>query len=276
MKLADSCILITGASGGIGGAMAQELAGKGASLVLVGRDQTKLDTARTDIESCGGRAWTVSSDLSLPQEPERIAYKAIALAGRIDILVNCAGALNFDLFAEESANDIAQLITLNVVAPMQLANALLPPMIERGRGRIVNVGSIFGSIGFPCFTSYSASKYALRGFSEALRRELAGSGVGVTYVAPRYTRTAFNQGAVAQMAQAMKMKQDDPEMVAARIVTAIERDRKDCYLGWPEKLFVRLNALLPQLVDAALGRQAEQMRTFATRHTSAIPEHTLS
>ena len=146
----------------------------------------------------------------------------------------------------------------------KLVNAVLPHMLERGKGQIVNLGSIFGSIGFPCFASYSASKFALRGFSEALRRELAGTGIGVSYVAPRFTRTAFNRSAVTRMANALKMNQDEPESVAASVITAIERDDRERYLGWPEKLFVRLNSILPRLVDPNLIKQADLMRPFAT------------
>jgi short-subunit dehydrogenase len=126
----------------------------------------------------------------------------------------------------------------------------------------VNVGSMFGSIAFAWHAAYSASKYALRGFSEALRRELAGSGVGVTYVAPRAVRTPLNPPEVYRMAEQIRMKMDDPEPVARRIVEAIERDRKEAYLGFPESIFVRVNALLPRLVDRALRRQNSVMRTY--------------
>jgi short-subunit dehydrogenase len=131
---------------------------------------------------------------------------------------------NFGFFAEESAADTATLFNVNTIAPIAMVNAVLPHMLERGKGQIVNLGSIFGSIGFPCFASYSASKFALRGFSEALRRELAGTGVGVTYVAPRFTKTAFNRGAVTRMADALKMNQDEPESVATSVIATIERD----------------------------------------------------
>lgn len=146
---------------------------------------------------------------------------------------------------------------------MQLTRALLPQMTARGSGRIVNLGSIFGSIGFACFTTYSASKFAMRGFSEALRRELEGSGVSVTYVAPRYTKTPLNDGVVSRMAQAVGMNSDEPSVVARYAVRAIEQDCKDYYIGWPECLFVRINAILPRLVDGVLRKQNRQMRTFA-------------
>ena len=159
-----------------------------------------------------------------------------------------------------------RILKINAIAPMQLTRAVLPDMLERGSGRIVNVGSTFGSIGFACFASYSASKFALRGFSEALRREIAGSGVDVTYVAPRAVKTALNSAAVHHMADAVKMNMDPPLWVARQIVRAIEKDKKEVYLGFPESLFVRINNLLPRLVDAATRKQNRIMRRFTHEH----------
>lgn len=264
MKISDSTILITGASGGIGGAIARELSRRGASLILVSRDGDKLAAFAAELGISGSKIMPLVGDLAIPGEPARVVQEALAQGGTIDILINCAGVQNFGFFAEESAADTATLFQINTIAPVALANAVLPHMLEKGKGQIVNLGSIFGSIGFPCFASYSASKYALRGFSEALRRELAGTGVGVTYVAPRFTKTAFNRSAVTRMANALKMNQDEPESVAASVITAIERDDRERYLGWPEKLFVRINSILPRLVDPNLIRQADLMRPFAT------------
>jgi len=151
---------------------------------------------------------------------------------------------------------------VNVVAPIRLTQALLPHFESRPRAHVVNIGSIFGSIGYPCFASYSASKFAMRGYSEALRRELAHTSVQVHYVAPRCTRTAFNKGSVARMAEQLRMNQDSPEEVAAHVVDAISSGQADAYLGWPERLFVRINALLPRLVDGPLVREARKMRAF--------------
>jgi short-subunit dehydrogenase len=137
---------------------------------------------------------------------------------------------------------------------MQMVREVLPAMLGRGSGRIVNVGSTFGSIGYPGFAAYSASKFALRGFSQALRRELQGTGVGVTYVAPRAVRTAFNPPAVHLMAERKLMRMDEPSWVATRIVHAIERERNEAYLGFPESLFARINGVLPALVDGALKK----------------------
>lgn len=264
MKISGSTILITGASGGIGGAIARQLARRGASLVLINRDSKKLEAFAAELRASGGTITTLVGDLATPGEPARLVRDALDQAGTIDILINCAGTQNFGFFAEESAADMAALFNVNTIAPIALINAVLPHMLRKGKGRIVNLGSIFGSIGFPCFATYSASKFALRGFSEALRRELAGTGVGVTYVAPRFTRTPFNRSAVTRMADALKMNQDEPESVAASVISTIERGDRERFLGWPEKLFVRINSILPRLVDPSLIKQVDLMRPFAT------------
>ena len=126
----------------------------------------------------------------------------------------------------------------------------------------MNVGSIFGSIAFAYFASYSTSKFAIRGYSEALRRELAGTGIGVSYVAPRATRTRL-ANLFGSFAEEVGMHMDEPELVARKIVRALRAEARERYLGFPECLFVRVNALLPRLVDKALHRQDVVARTFA-------------
>ena len=263
MNILGQRTLITGAGGGIGSQVALALAGKGAELVLADRDAHRLEDLKLQIQSYGGKVHAIACDLAAPDSPQQLAREASAAMGGVDMLVNCAGISSFGHFADTRAEDMEALWRINVLVPMQLARTLLPPMLKRGHGRIVNLGSIFGSIGFAYFTSYSASKFAMRGFSEALRRELDGSGVGVTYVAPRYTNTPLNNGAVSHMAQAVGMNSDEPYTVARHVIRAIEQDRKDYYIGWPESLFVRINAILPRLVDRALRKQNNSAREFA-------------
>jgi short-subunit dehydrogenase len=268
MKISGSTVLITGPCGGIGGAIARQLAQGGASLVLVDRNGERLETLAAELIALGAKlAVPLAGDISLPNAPATLVREALSQVGSIDILINCAGVQNFGFFADEAPADTAILFNINTIAPIALVNAVLPHMLARGKGQIVNLGSIFGSIGFPCFASYSASKYALRGFSEALRRELADTGVGVTYIAPRFTKTAFNRSVVTRMANALKMNQDEPENVAAKVIAAIARDGLDTYLGWPEKLFVRINSILPRLVDQSLIKQVGLMRPFANERS---------
>lgn len=263
MRLKDQRILLTGASGGIGRELAFELARHGANLLLSGRRAVVLDNVAGAIVALGGKASILPGDLARPGAAQALIDQASAEGQRIDALVNCAGVSHFGLFEEQSPEALERLWQTNVLAPMHLVQAALPLLKAQKSGLIVNVGSIFGSIGFPCFAAYSASKFALRGFSEALRRELHGSGVEVLYVAPRYTRTAINDGAVSRMAQAVAMKQDEPLAVAGAIVAAMLANRRERFFGWPERFFVRLNGLFPRLVDQGLRAQGERMRPFA-------------
>ncbi|HYP68799.1 MAG TPA: SDR family NAD(P)-dependent oxidoreductase, partial [Thiobacillaceae bacterium] len=180
MQLSNQRIVITGAGGGIGRALTAELASKGARLCLLvrhsepGVPSLTLDMARD------AQTFTWACDVSRADQRDK-AINAVQRAwGGGDVLINLAGVLDFRPFQDEDPAMLQRMIQVNVEAPMQLARALLPGMLERGRGRIVNVGSMFGSIGFPFFAAYSATKFALRGYSQALRRELAGTGVGVT------------------------------------------------------------------------------------------------
>ena len=265
MKIDGKRILITGAGGGIGHMLALALAGKGGILLLADRQIELLEKLRSEIAGSGGKAKVVAADLLQEGAAEQLAEAAMRELGGVDILINLAGIMSFTLFQNETAQSIERLWRVNVIAPMQLTRALLPQMLARGDGRVVNIGSVFGSIGFAFFANYSANKFAVRGFSQALRRELEGSGVGVTYVAPRYTRTPINAGAVSRMSEALKMNMDDPDVVAANIVRAMEKDAKEYYIGFPECLFVRINAILPGLVDGPLRKQTAQMREYAAK-----------
>ena len=154
---------------------------------------------------------------------------------------------------------------LNVTATLQLTHRLLPILRQQGRALVVNIGSTFGSIGYPGFTAYCASKFAIRGFSEALRRELADTQVKVLYLAPRATRTSMNSDSVVAMNTELKVAMDDPQLVARTVRAAIESEREELYMGWPEKLFVRLNGLLPRVVDQALRKQLPVIQRFARK-----------
>ena len=260
MQLKNVRIVLTGGSGGIGSEIAKAVAAKGARVVVVGRRAEPLAALQKQIFTAGGECHYVVADLTSHAGRQSLVAQASELLSGIDMLINNAGLSSYALFSEESPEAIEQLYQTNLIAPVLLTRLVLPQMIAQGHGHIVNVGSIFGSIGCACFVNYSSSKFALRGFSEALRRELEEDGIAVTYVAPRAVRTKINTPTVYRMAEAVKMKMDEPAVVAAQIVAAIEQERQDLYLGWPEKLFVRINGLLPRLVDGALRAQNRIMR----------------
>jgi len=264
MQLSNQRIVITGAGGGIGKAIAAELTSKGARLCLLVRQSDPCVPSVTLDMARDAQTFTWACDVSRADQRDKAVNAVERAWGGADVLINLAGVLDFRPFQDEDPAMLQRMIQVNVEAPMQLARAFLPGMLERGHGRIVNVGSMFGSIGFPFFAAYSATKFALRGYSQALRRELAGSGVGVTYVSPRAVNTPLNPPVVHAMASRGMMRMDEPEPVAKAIVRAIEKDRSESYLGFPESLYVRINALLPGLVDLAIAKQTSSLFEYAS------------
>jgi short-subunit dehydrogenase len=154
---------------------------------------------------------------------------------------------------------------------MQLTRRLLPLLLAQPAARIVNVGSIFGYLGYPGHAAYCASKFALRGFSEALRRELADGPVQVTYFAPRATRTAMNGAAMCALNAELGVVMDPPESVAGALVALLEKPASERPLGMPERLFAWLNQVTPRLVDRALLRQLPVIRRYARGHAKPQP-----
>jgi short-subunit dehydrogenase len=240
MRFDGESVAITGGAGELGGRIAARLIAEGAEVTILDRQAP-------------GRAGMrfLACDLSTPEGTDAAA----AELGRLpcDRLIHLAGIQYFGPAEAEPPRQLERTLNINLLAPMRLSQAILPAMRKRGRGQIAFVGSIFGSINFAHFASYSSSKAGLRAYSQALRRELAGSGVDVTYVAPRAVKTSFNSPKVLQFAALTKMAMDDPDRVAGRIVDAVAARRGDVYLGFPEALFVRVNAIAPRLVDRALA-----------------------
>lgn len=266
-------IVVTGATGGIGSETARRFARQGARLLLVAPDAGRRPERVAELTALGAEVHTLSADLLDPAERTRVVETARQVLGGIDVLVNLAGLAAFQLLEEAEPAHLERMIALNLTAPIDLARLVVPVMRAQGAGHIVNVGSILGSIGFAHFAAYSATKFGLRGFSEALRREVADLGIRVTYVAPRAVRTPINSEAVYRMGEATGMKVDPPARAARAIAEAVARGRRDVYVGWPEALFVRINAVLPRLVDRALAKQDRIARGFARQEggTAAAP-----
>ncbi len=263
MNLSGKTIVLTGASGGIGRELAHALNGQGARLLLVARSADKLELLRDEL---GGEPHRVVATDLATQDGRRCLFDACTElgSGNLHMLINNAGINAFELFESQSTDAIEALLAINLLSPMLVCHMLLPLLRECDQARIVNVGSTFGSIGYPGFSSYCASKFGLRGFTEALRRELADSSVSVSYVAPRATRTSLNSANVVAMNATLGTAMDDPGQVASQVLKVVRgKGGKDKYIGWPEKLFVRVNALLPGLVDANLRKQLPVIRHFA-------------
>lgn len=261
MDLKGKRVLLTGATGGIGGCIARVLAEKGAHIALVGRNTERLSGTKTICEKADCKVIGIEADLTSEEDIVRVVREAEAGLGPIDILINNAGAMSFGPVASSSDEEIRNVVMSNIYGPVRLTKEVLPGMLERKTGLVVNIGSIFGSLSFPYFGIYSASKCAIRGFSEALRREIVGTGVKVSYVAPRGTKTS-QSASFLEMAKETGMNLDAPESVARIIVDAIEAERRELYIGWPEKLFVFLNKFIPSVIDKALKKNVDVMSKY--------------
>jgi len=264
MLLQGKTVLVTGASGGIGRAIAERLAREGASLILVGREKRALLDTLAAVVVAGGKGEVLVADLLYGDGRRLVVETCTALPHGLYGLVNNAGSNTFALFEDQSELAIASQIELNLMMPLLLTHALLPALRKAGDARILNIGSTFGNIGYPGYAPYCASKAGLRAFTEALRRELADTPLKVMYLAPRATQTTLNDERVVAMNKALGNAVDSPTLVADAVAGMIVRGNKNqLFIGWPEKLFARLNQLLPGIVDGALRKQLETIKRFA-------------
>ena len=247
-------VLLTGANGGIGKALTRELARFGHRLLLVGRNEEQLRCCVNSLPALQRLGFLA---LDLCEQNNLAAVARRAEQDQIDTLINLHGTNEFCLFRDQGATGIDDLIDTNLRSPMLLTQAVLPILERAESGLVVNVGSTFGSLGHAGYASYCATKFGLRGFSEALSREYADSRLDVVYVAPRATRTSMSERAGRSLNDALGVKEDSAEHVATLIANAMHARKKRSFFGWPERFFARLNQLFPSVVDRALaGRLA--------------------
>jgi short-subunit dehydrogenase len=253
MELNHARILLTGATGGLGQALAQSLIAAGADLLLAGRNPERLAACAANLGGIGGtgqQVLTLQADLNRAEDIEKTAEAARAFG--VNVLINNAGVNAFGLYENQLWRSVEQVMTTNLIAPMQLTHALLPWLKSHENAAIVNIGSTFGSLPFPGFAAYSSAKAGLRGFSQSLRRELADSHVEVVHVAPRAIATALNSDAVNALNHDLGSHADSPQVAARQILAALQRGRGESHFGFPESLFAWLNGCAPALIDQAL------------------------
>lgn len=272
MNLKGKTILVTGATGGIGNAIVKQLAACEARLILVARQRDELNDVARRLKIADNAGFTLQADIATEAGRETIRTALIALPRGVDIFIHCAGTTLFGFLEDNEPATIENLINTNVTASILLTRQMLPFM-SKNEGRMLLLGSSFGELGFPGFTAYCASKFALRGFCEALRRELADSAIQIAHVAPRATNTALNSEPVVQLNNALGNRVDEPEVVAFAVMKLLHRKKlHDINLGWPEKLFIWINAIFPGLIDKGLRNKLPVVRRFA--HPTQRKTHT--
>lgn len=256
-------VILTGAAGGVGAVAAQAMANRGARLVLVDLNKEMLGDISRKIHTRGGEVHPLALNLTASNACDVITRFAMQHLGGVDILVNNAGFMSFCAFEDETDARLDMICKVNVTVPMQLTQHVLPLMQAQQSGHIINISSMFGSIGYAYFTAYSASKFALRGFSEALSRELADSHIDVSYISARTIKTKFNPSALYRMAEATKMNMDAPEVIVQEILDIVDSKKKVSYIGFPESLLTRINGFFPAFIDWKTRKSNRIARQFA-------------
>jgi short-subunit dehydrogenase len=251
-KLDGRICMLTGATGGIGKALAQVLADNGVRLLLSGRDRSALASLQQTLPH-GSVVGLLPGDMTDAAARRMLAERGAECAA--DTLVNLCGQNDVSLLETQHPDLIASMVAANLHAPMELTRLMLPTFRLRQRPLIVNVGSVFGQIGYPGYAAYCATKFGLRGFSEALRRELHDTPVRVVHVEPRATRTSMNHGLGERLNEALGNRVDAPEDVARRIARAMASNRPSTVIGLPERFYTRINAVLPSIIDRSLAGQ---------------------
>ncbi|AEW92652.1 MULTISPECIES: SDR family NAD(P)-dependent oxidoreductase [Streptomycetaceae] len=261
--LSGRAALVTGSSRGLGLLIARELADRGCKVMLCARDEGELEAARDMVRGRGAEVRATVCDITDAWAPQRLVDDTVAEFGALDVLVNNAGMIQVGPLDAMREEDFRAAMETMFFAPLRLTLAALPVMRERGDGRIVNVTSIGGRVAAPHLMPYVAAKFALTGFSEGLRAELAAAGVAVTTVVPGLMRTgshlaarfsgdAAREYAWFATAAGLPLLSMDAERAARAIVRAAERRRPELVLTALAKAAVRLHGVAPATTVRAL------------------------
>ena len=250
----NKVVVITGASSGIGKACALEFFKNGACVVLVSRTESKLIELKNTITDLGGKAIYVVADVSNEDDCSNIMKQTISSYGRIDILVNNAGISMRALFLDLSLNDFEKVMRINFYGTVYCTKYALPHILKNS-GSIIGVSSIAGHKGLPGRTAYSASKFAMTGFLEALRIENLKKGLHVLIASPGFTASSIRQNALNSSGENQKespldeKKMMSAEEVAEHIIVSIQKRKNTLVLTSQGRLLVFLNKFFPNLVD---------------------------
>ncbi len=264
-QLSNRVVVLTGAASGIGAALAQSLASKGAQLALIDRDGPALEEVAERVRRTGLVVRSYVADLSDPAAIQRLPQAVLADLGPASVLINNAGITLTGSFEQATAEQFDRVMAINFQAPVGMVRAFLPQLRSSESAQIVNLSSLFGIIGVPGQVAYCASKFALRGFSEALRAELLSTGIGVSVVHPGGIRTRIlasadigagmdPQEAAARKTSGQRFLRMEPGKAAERIVQGIERRENRILVGADARFLELLQRMLPASYGRVLSR----------------------
>lgn len=235
-------VVVTGASSGIGAATARELAGQGHRLVLAARRADRLAALAEEL-GAGAEVLAVPTDVTDPQQVDALAEQAVERFGRIDVWINNAGVGQGRPWFEVPPEDLRRMVDTNLTSVILGGQAAVRRMLPQGSGHIINVASVAGHVGVSGI--YSATKFGVRGHSEAARRELAPYGIRVSIVSPGFVRT--------EMTEKNPLRMPGPEVIALAIARLIQRPRREVVVPWTYRVGPLLNALSPALLDLVMA-----------------------
>jgi NAD(P)-dependent dehydrogenase (short-subunit alcohol dehydrogenase family) len=261
-------VLITGGSRGLGLLVARELAEEGARLTLAARDSAELERARQELVSRGYEVETITCDLSVRNEAAGLVERVVARTGRLDVLINNAGIIQVGPLEHMTLEDFEEAMAVHFWGPLHTTLAAIPIMRRQRGGRIVNVSSIGGKIGVPHLVPYCASKFALAGFSDSVRAELARDRIYVTTVIPGLMRTGspFNAWFKGRhrdeftwftISDSLPIASIDGRRAAAQLADACRHGDAELVIGWPARLAIIANAAAPEVVALAMSTANE-------------------
>lgn len=257
--------VIVGATGGIGKAIVENLCKNNVNVILVARNAEVLQVMQAELKTQYPqlKLQSLCCDLSDAESREQFIQALTQQKIHINYYINNAGVNDFSLFSHQSSEAIEQMMLINVVYPLQLIQHIIPLMSKTAPSQIINMGSTFGSIGYPGYVSYCASKFALRGATEALAREYSNSQIQFKYFSPRATDTAMNSPVVVEMNAKLGVKMDSPAFVAEELYQFLQNDKLYYQVGYPEKIFVKVNQILPNVVSSSIQKDIDKIQNFA-------------
>ena len=249
MNIHGKTALITGASRGIGRAIALEIAQQGAKcLILVARDRDRLNTVASEVEALGIEAVSLPLDLSQTIEVNIAIARVWRDFGPIDILVNCAGVAHQSSFLRSRLEDVQSEIEVNLIGMYAITRMVARRMAAIRNGRIVNVSSLMGKVAAPTMATYSATKFAIVGFTQALRGELADYNIKVTALLPSLTDTDM----ASNLEWFRWVSIMTPKQVAEALIAGLDREAPEILVGWQSHLAVWCHRLFPFLMEKIL------------------------
>jgi uncharacterized protein len=250
MNFTDRVILITGASDGIGKRLALDLAARGAVIIGCGRSAERLGALLAELQCTSPRSITIRCDVGSRDEVRAMVAKALAAYDAIDILINNAGIGMRQPFVEMSVDTIEEIMRTNYFGAVYCTHEVLPSMIARGRGHVVNISSVAGHIGTLNMAAYCASKFAMNGFSESLYHELKPLGIDVSIVCPGPVRTSFNRTFAQTSPKSPTSLVISAESVSQTVIRVIEKKRFEVITPPSVALICALKRFMPGLFRA--------------------------